>query len=116
MFVILIPIWLLVKLTMPPDSYDAPIMQRAALQVFDPSILTHYVVVLLASALAGYGIALLALRRFSPANAHLYVAALVAVGLAVYWLGFDRAITCNPQILYADGAAGRDGFAWRASG
>ena len=94
---VVIPIWLLVKLTLPPDSNDAPIMQRAALQVFELSILTHYIVVLLASALVGYAAAVLVLRRLSPANAYIYAAALTAIGLAVYWLGFDHAIHATPR-------------------
>ena len=56
------------------------------------AILAGDLVLLLLGALAGYGIAFLVLRRLTPAKAHLYAAAIVAVALAVYWLWFDHAL------------------------
>jgi hypothetical protein len=78
-----------VKLAVPPDAYDGPMMRRAALHFFDLAIFTHYVVVLLFCALAGYAAIFLMLQRFRPAKAHVYAALLVAVALAAYWSRFD---------------------------
>jgi hypothetical protein len=94
---VVMSIWTLVKLTLPPDAYDGPMMLRAALHVFDVTIFTSYVVLLLLGALAGYGIAVLMLRRLSPANGHLYAALLVAIALAAYWLWFDRALHASQR-------------------
>jgi hypothetical protein len=88
-YVLAFSMWVAVKLALPPDTYDGPMMRRAALHFFDVEILTHYIVVLLFCALTGYAAAFLALRRFSPAKAHVYAALLVAGALAAYWLWFD---------------------------
>ena len=90
-------IWTFVKVTLPPDAYDGPMMRRAALHVFDVTIFTSYMVLLLLGALASYAIAVLVLRRLHPANAHLYAALLVAVALAVYWMWFDRALHASQR-------------------
>jgi hypothetical protein len=85
-----VSLWAAVKVALPPDAYDGPMMRRAALQFFDYAILTRYVVVLLFCALAGYAAAFLALQRVSPARAHVYAVVLVAGALAAYWLRFDE--------------------------
>jgi hypothetical protein len=84
-----ITIWAVVKLALPPDAYDGPMMRRAALHFFDLTIFTRYVVVLLFCALTGYAAAFLALQHVTPPKAHLYAALLVAGALAAYWLRFD---------------------------
>jgi hypothetical protein len=96
-FLVVMAIWTLVKETVRPDDYDGPMMARAALLVFRLAILESYILVLLVGALAAYGIALVVLRRLGIANTHLYAAALVAVALAAYWLGFDRALHADQR-------------------
>ena len=95
-FVAAMAIWGLVKAAFPPDAYVGAAMARIARHFFDADILTSHLMLLLAGTLAAYALVLLALRRPSPAHAHLLAAAIVAVGLAAYWLWFDRA-------LHADG-------------
>jgi hypothetical protein len=90
-FLAVMMIWTAVKLTLPPDDYDGPVMRWAALHFFDLTIFTSYVLVLLVAVLAAYGVAFLALYRLSP-KAHLYAVLLVALGLVVYWLGYDRSL------------------------
>ncbi len=85
-------IWALVKATFPPDAYDAPVMRRAALHFFDVTILTSPMLMLLLGAVAGYGIAVLVLRRLRAAKANLYAAAIMAATLALYWIRFDYAL------------------------
>jgi hypothetical protein len=85
-------IWLIVKVTLPPDAYDAPVMRRAALHFFDISTFTSYILVLQFAALAAYGSACLVLARLAPAKAHLWAVLCVAAALCVYWLMFDRAL------------------------
>jgi hypothetical protein len=85
-------VWTIVKLTLRPDAYTSAVLARAALHVFDPSILSGPLVRLLFAALAGYALLLVLLRRVTVALAHAYAAALVALGLAAYWLHFDGAL------------------------
>jgi hypothetical protein len=85
-------IWAMVKLTVPPDAYDGPVMRQAALHFFDPGIFTSYLLVVLYGALIGYGIVFVALRRRHTTKAHILAASVVAAALAVYWLWFDRSL------------------------
>lgn len=85
-------IWTFVKVALPPDAYDAPMMRRAALHFFDITIFTAYILVLLFAALAGYGIGFVALRRLTPSKTHILAVAFVAVALSIYWLWFDHAL------------------------
>ena len=84
---VVVPIWAAVHALFPPDFYYAAVFYRAALHFFDLTILTQGTGVL-AAALAVYAIAVLALRRLTPIYAHIAAAAVVAAGLAVYWLRF----------------------------
>jgi len=85
-----------VELTFPADPYVASVLRRAALHVFDISILGGYMVLLLVGVLASYGIAVCLLRRFAPARAQIYAgfyaSLLIAVLLTGYWLWFDHAL------------------------
>lgn len=85
------------KIMLPPDDYYAGVFLRAALHFFDFSIFQVRVVVLLFAALAGYGVILLMLMRLVPDRAYLYAAAVVAVALTIYWLGFDHAIHASSR-------------------
>jgi hypothetical protein len=91
-FAVALSFWALVKLAFPPEYYFARILPAAALSLVDPANLATAVFVLLAAALAAYAVALLALRRVGAPNAPVQAAALVAAGLAVYWLWFDRSL------------------------
>jgi hypothetical protein len=85
-------IWILVRLTLRPDDYMSGVLLAAALHVFDVSILTGPLMLLLYAALAGYGVVFVILRRFSPERSHVYAALFVALALAVYWLRFDHSL------------------------
>jgi hypothetical protein len=85
-------IWAIVKVMLPPDAYDAPVMRRAALQFFDIATFTSYIHVLQFGALAAYGTAYVVLGRLAPAKAHVWAALGVAAALCVYWLMFDHAL------------------------
>jgi hypothetical protein len=91
-FVVIVAIWVTVRAKLPPDDYIAGTLATAARHVFDVRILSDVLLVLLLAMLAGYAVAVLVLRRLSPANAHLVAAAVVALALAVYWLWFDHAL------------------------
>jgi hypothetical protein len=85
-------IWAAVKLLDPPDDYFDNVLIRAALSFFDAFILSTRLVLLIVKTVAIYAIAFLILRRFTPAKAHIWAAAIVALGLAVYWLQIDQGI------------------------
>lgn len=90
--VVVIAIWSIVKLTLRPDDYFAPVLARAALNVFNLAILRGDMVLLLLGTLASYGLAFSILRRLNLANAHICAAALVVAELAVYWIWFDHTL------------------------
>lgn len=91
-FGVALAIWIAVKLTIRPDDYIASVLDRAASNVFDVGILNGGLVRLLAGTLLGYGVGYVLLLRLAPAKAHIYAASIVAVALAIYWLGFDHAL------------------------
>jgi hypothetical protein len=88
LFVVL-SIWAAVTAIFPPDPYVAIVLHRAALHVFDVTILASHLVVLLLITLASYGIAFYVVRRLGPAKASICAASIVALGLGAYWLWFD---------------------------
>ncbi len=92
LFLMAISIWALVKLILPPDAYDGPMMRRAALHFFDPAIFMSHILVLLFAAVGTYVVAFLALERVHLKKAHSYAASLVALALSAYWLRFDDAL------------------------
>jgi hypothetical protein len=85
-------IWIAVRIAVPADSYDAPVLARAAEHVFDLGIFVSNLALLLVGALASYGILLCIVRYQGRANGVAYATALVALGLAAYWLWFDRGL------------------------
>jgi hypothetical protein len=91
-FLVAMLIWAVTRAKFPPDDYYAAVLVRAGLHFFDLTILTGGLVLLLLSALVGYGITFLALRRYTPEKAHVYAALIVAVALATYWMWFDHAL------------------------
>jgi hypothetical protein len=88
-FFVVLSIWAVVKATFPPDPYIADVLHRAALHVFDVTILAGHLVLLLLITLASYGIAFYVVRRLGPAKASICAASIVALGLGAYWLWFD---------------------------
>jgi hypothetical protein len=82
--------WTAVRLTLRPDDYFVEYFRRAAWNFFELSVVTDTeLLFVLAVAIAAYGAVFLVLWRLGAANAHVYAAALVAVGLAAHWLWFD---------------------------
>jgi hypothetical protein len=84
-------IWAFVKTTVRPDDYYATVLTRAAWHVFDPSLLTDDLVLLLFGALVSYGIVFFALRRLRSTGP-LYSVLIVTLVLLVYWVWFDHAL------------------------
>ena len=91
-FFIVLPIWLFVKIDLPPDSYIAEVLARAALHVFDPAIVTRSLVLLLMGAAIFYATALFVFRRWSLSHGHACAALGTALALILYWLFYDRAL------------------------
>ncbi len=91
--------WLAVKFLVVPEEYVGKVMSRAALNLLNPDLILRPVIVALLAALSFYALVLFLLRRFSG-NADsntfaLFVCAAFAaacVGLAIYWLIFDRSL------------------------
>lgn len=84
-------VWLTVMAIYPPDDYFADVLVRAALRFFDPAVFEINLVLLLATVLAGYAIALFIFSRLMPGtSAAVTATAVVIVGLFAYWLWFDQ--------------------------
>jgi hypothetical protein len=79
-------IWTAVRIAWRPDSYFASVLPAAAMNFIDIGLLANRVCLVLAAALAVYGLAFAAMLRFSPARAHLYAAAIATGALAAYWI------------------------------
>jgi len=88
-FFVVLSIWAVVKATFTPDPYVAIVLHRAALHVFDVTILASHLILLLLITLASYGIAFYVVRRLGQAKASIRAASMVALGLSTYWLCFD---------------------------
>jgi hypothetical protein len=91
-FLAVLVLWFVVKATVHPDAYFAVVLARAAWHVFDLTIFTSPMTLLLFGTLAGYGIVFCTLSRRARADAVAYSALIVAGALAVYWLQFDHAL------------------------
>ncbi len=91
LFLLVVAAWVIVKATLRPDDYMAAVLVRAALHVFDLSILTGDFMTLMLCTLAGYALTCVLLRRLDE-RAPLYAGVLVAGALALYWLRFDHAL------------------------
>jgi hypothetical protein len=91
-FVVVTAVWMIARVAFPPDDYIGDALRRAAWHVFDPSIFTGYLILILLGALAGYGVALLLVWRLAPTKAHIYAVATVTMMLVVYWIWFDHAL------------------------
>jgi hypothetical protein len=87
-----IAVWAVIKLMLPPDGYFSDVLVRAGRDFFGLEIFTDNLLLLLFGAIAGYGAMLLILARLTPARAHIYGAATVAVALVLYWLRLDHAL------------------------
>lgn len=90
-FAIALFVWLMVKTAYKPDAYIAGILYRAMMHVFDPFYVMNRMLGVLGAALAIYGIAYIALARFTARAAPVAMAA-TAAALAVYWTVFDTAV------------------------
>src|SRR5262245_7564295 len=82
-------IWIAIRLELPPDAYIAGVLAAAALNFIDLSSLTLDPMRLLLVALAGYGLALLALSWAKLERAHFYAAVAVVSVLTVHVLTCD---------------------------
>ncbi|MGE3149415.1 MAG: hypothetical protein AB7K04_10145 [Pseudorhodoplanes sp.] len=86
-----------VRAAFPPDDYFAPVLVRAALHVFDFSICTSRLFILLSAVLLGYALSFLLLRGSGSRRTHLAAGALVALALAVYWAGIDQGLHADKR-------------------
>ena len=89
-FFVVITIWLIVKITIRPDDYFAAVLVAAAYKFIDIENLAAPAFLLLLTALAGYAIVLVLLRRVNRARAPAYAAVACAATLTVYWVWFDK--------------------------
>jgi hypothetical protein len=92
---IVMPIWVFVKLTFPPDNYYAPVFAAAALHFFDVTIFESDVLLLLLGMIASFYVAFVVLRRLTPSKADVCATLIVTLALAVYWLWFDQQLHAN---------------------
>jgi hypothetical protein len=95
---IAVAVWLAVRIGLPPDPYYARIIPAAAYNFIDVRNLIGLPPFdLVVAALAGYGVALPALRRLAPAQAPVLAATVVALALVAYWMWFDRELNTQDR-------------------
>jgi hypothetical protein len=82
-------VWLLVKITIPPDDYISPAIASAAFKFIDIWNLEQPAFLVVLATFVSYTVVALLLRPIDPARAHLYAAGICALALAIYWLRFD---------------------------
>lgn len=85
-------VWTGVKLGVRPDDHIAGVLGAAAYKFIDIRNLRDPAFLLIIAAIAGYGAALLVLRRIASDSAPVYAALSCALLLGIYWLWFDRAL------------------------
>jgi FkbM family methyltransferase len=95
-FLAAVPIWLIVKLAIPPDDYISGVLGSAAYRFFDIGNLEQPVLFLLIGALWDYMIAVFVLRRLGAA-APFYAALLPGAALVIYWLWFDTSLLTDAR-------------------
>jgi len=84
-------LWIIVKMTYPPDDYFADVLVRAGLRFFDRAIFQVNLVVLLIAVLVGYSLLFLVLSRVTTVDTALLAAtALTAIALLIYWLQYAQ--------------------------
>jgi hypothetical protein len=85
-------IWLIIKLTIRPDDYIAPVLDAAAFRFIDIGNLTEPAFVLLAVAISIYDLALILFRRIAPQKAYVCAFVFCILVLATYWFWFDQSL------------------------
>jgi len=92
-FVVVLAIWVVDKVVLPPDAYFASIMLEAALNFIDVSSLAADPFPVLFGAVASYGIAFFILRRIAPARAQIHAGLISVAMLTIYWLVSGRPVS-----------------------
>jgi hypothetical protein len=96
-FLVVMMIWLIVKITIPPGDYIAGVLAAAAYKFIDIENLGQPAFLSLLAVLTGYAIVFVVLRRVNPARAPAYAALACAAVLAVYWIWFDRSLLAEAR-------------------
>ncbi len=96
-FLVVMMIWFIVKMTVRPDDYIAGVLAAAAYKFIDIGNLGQPAFLSLLAALIGYAILLVPLRRMSVPRGPAYAALACAAALAVYWVWFDRSILAEER-------------------
>jgi hypothetical protein len=96
-FLVVLMIWLVVKITIPPGDYIAGVLAAAAYKFIDIENLGQPAFLSLLAALAGYAIIFVVLRRMSPARAPAYAALACTAALTVYWVWVDRSLLAEAR-------------------
>jgi hypothetical protein len=91
-----IPIWLIVKVAIPPDDYISGVLASAAYGFIDIGNLEQPIFFVLLGVLWDYMIAVFVLRRLGRA-APVYAALLPGAALIIYWLWFDTSLLTDAR-------------------
>jgi hypothetical protein len=91
-FGLVLAIWVVDKVALPPDDYFASILLVAALNFIDVSTLAADPFPVLVGAVACYGIAFLVLRRIAPARAQIHAGLIAVAAVTIYWLVSGRPV------------------------
>lgn len=79
-------VWILVRISLPPDIYTGKVLSAAASNVFNPEILLDRLLILLAATIAGFLLLLLILRRLKFPHSLQLSYAFTLAALVAYWV------------------------------
>ncbi len=88
------------KIALPPDDYYADAFLRAALHFFDLEIFKVGVVLVLLSAVIGYGAILMPLSIWLPRVACICALGILLGSLSIYWLHFDHSVHASSRYYF----------------
>jgi hypothetical protein len=97
---VIVSIWLLVKLTCPPDSYYAPVFASAALHFFDLTIFDNDLALLLFGTIASYFLVFVLILGPLRSKTWIFASLFVTIELASYWLWFDQSLHATNRYYY----------------
>ena len=85
------------KIALPPDDYYADAFLRAALHFFDLEIFKVGLVLVLLTAVIGYGAMVIPLSIWLPRGACIFALGLLLGLLSIYWLRFNHSIHASSR-------------------
>jgi hypothetical protein len=99
-FLAVLAVWAAVKVLVPPDAYYAAIIDRATTLFMDVAALAQPALLVPAVAVAAHLVLVATLKEIAPGRANVVSGAMVAAGLAVYWMWLDSSLHAESRYTF----------------